>query len=83
MLTRLGVTCQVATNGEEAVTVASTRQFATILMDCQMPVLDGYEATHRIRNGNGPNVRTRIVALTAAVLPGMYSPLLHRLNWQN
>ena len=43
-------------------------RYAAILMDCQMPVLDGYEATRAIREGARDNARTPILAMTANVL---------------
>ncbi len=45
MLERLGVAVEVANNGREAVESWSRDRFDLILMDCQMPVADGYEAT--------------------------------------
>jgi len=64
MLEKLGASVTVVENGEQAVALARERHFDLILMDCQMPVLDGYEATQRIRaTQTGP--RTPIVAFTA------------------
>ncbi len=55
----------IAENGEVAVAVAAGRQFDLILMDMQMPVMDGIEATRRIRASDGLSHDTPIVALTA------------------
>jgi CheY-like chemotaxis protein len=71
LLERMGCEVFVAQDGEEAVAVALREQLHLILMDCQMPKLDGFGATSRIRaaeaNG-GP--RRRIVALTANAMTG-------------
>jgi CheY-like chemotaxis protein len=59
-----------AHDGLEAVELASREEFDLILMDVQMPRLDGYEATQRIREAEGQDRRVPIVALTAGVLTG-------------
>ncbi|AOY90180.1 hybrid sensor histidine kinase/response regulator [Marinobacter salinus] len=74
MLTRLGFHTDAASNGEEALELVKTNHtgYDVILMDCQMPVMDGYETTRHIREweqGNGQS-GTPIIALTADVLPG-------------
>ena len=61
-LTRAGAKVQVVTNGHQAVAAARTGHFDVILMDVQMPLLDGYGATQALRK-NG--VSTPIIALTA------------------
>lgn len=53
------------TDGTQAVTVASKKAFDVILMDCQMPLKDGFEATREIRNLEGPLGKVPIIALTA------------------
>jgi len=60
----------IAEDGRTAVARASARRFDVILMDCQMPGMDGYEATAEIRRGEGTRgtAPTPIVALTANVL---------------
>jgi PAS domain S-box-containing protein len=67
MLDRLGCEVDIAENGEQALARLAARSYDLVLMDCQMPVLDGYEATRRIRQGDlpGVNARVPIVALTA------------------
>ncbi|HZN40141.1 MAG TPA: response regulator [Planctomycetota bacterium] len=66
MLEKIGCEVLVADNGKEAVTAAATQQFDLILMDVQMPIMDGYQATAEIRRQEGRSgLRTPIVALTA------------------
>jgi len=67
LLEKLQLVVEVATNGVEAVQKATTNAYDLILMDCQMPEMDGYEATRRLR---AHGVRTPIIALTANALQG-------------
>jgi PAS domain S-box-containing protein len=64
ILEEAGFSVEVVVNGAEAVE-ASTRGFDLILMDVQMPVMDGLQATREIRARGGPAASTPIVALTA------------------
>lgn len=64
-LKRLGQSADVAADGEEAVRMANNHPYDIILMDMQMPVMDGIQAAREIRNGNGPNARSTIIAMTA------------------
>jgi CheY-like chemotaxis protein len=69
MLHKLGFEVEVAANGREAIDWIRRRPFAAVLMDCQMPVLDGFEATRRIRVfEEDAGRRTPIIAVTAGVL---------------
>ncbi|MBB93408.1 MAG: hybrid sensor histidine kinase/response regulator [Rhodobacteraceae bacterium] len=58
-----------ATNGQDGVDCAALRRFDAILMDVSMPVMDGTEATQRIRAGGQASARVPIIALTAHALP--------------
>ena len=63
LLKMVGCQCEVAENGKEAMLAARARQFDLILMDCNMPEMDGHEATARIRNFEEPLARrTPIIA---------------------
>ena len=72
MLLRLGLIVEVAGNGREAVKTLETNPYDLVLMDCQMPEMDGYEATRTIRGREqGDNQACLpIVALTAHAMPG-------------
>ncbi|WP_420013849.1 ATP-binding protein [Tateyamaria sp.] len=65
MLQAMGHSVHEAINGAEALDVARTTAFDLIFMDISMPVMDGIEATQRLRAGGGPNAATHIVGLTA------------------
>jgi CheY-like chemotaxis protein/HPt (histidine-containing phosphotransfer) domain-containing protein len=69
ILQRLGWRAEVADAGLEAVEACARRAYSAILMDCQMPGMDGFEATARIRGGGGPSRNAPIIALTASALP--------------
>ena len=69
MLRELGVDACVVGNGALAVAALRSTAYDLVLMDCQMPVMDGYAATAAIRAEPGPLARVPIIALTANTLP--------------
>ena len=70
MVERLGLRADVAANGVEAVEMSQLAPYDLILMDCQMPEMDGYQATREIRRRDGVNRRTVIIAMTAEAMTG-------------
>jgi signal transduction histidine kinase len=68
MLNKLGCHVEVAINGAECLAALEQQAFDLVLMDCNMPVMDGYEATRRIReSGRWPALP--VIALTANAMP--------------
>jgi CheY-like chemotaxis protein len=65
ILSKAGYVVDTARNGSEAVRAATGRKYDAILMDCHMPQMNGYEATAAIRNQEGADHHTPIIALTA------------------
>ncbi len=70
ILDKQGFQVDVANNGQEAVAMVRRHDFEFVLMDCQMPIMDGYQATRRIRELGGRFADLPIVALTAHALEG-------------
>jgi len=70
MLSKLGYRADAVANGHEAISALRTIAYDIVLMDCQMPELDGYDATRRIREGDPetPNPAVPIIALTASAM---------------
>ncbi len=68
---RLGYTVDAVVDGHEAVQAVASCRYAAILMDVQMPVMDGYEAAEAIREGEPAGQRTPIIALTANAFAGI------------
>ncbi len=69
-LNRLGHECVVAASGAEALDAVSRDKFDIVLMDIQMPDMDGYEATRRIRQMSAPARDIPVIAITAHALAG-------------
>jgi two-component system, sensor histidine kinase and response regulator len=65
MLQRLGFTVEFATDGKKAVDMVAANRYDLVFMDCQMPVMDGYQATEQIRRTEPHGRHTVIVAMTA------------------
>ncbi len=74
MLRKLGCSVDLAMNGNEALQALEKTSYDLVLMDCQMPSVDGYEATRLLRRlereRNGSGRKTPVVALTAHAMPG-------------
>jgi len=65
LLQRFGYEAEVAENGAIALEMLAQSEYAAVLMDCQMPVMDGFEATRRLRADEGGQARIPVIALTA------------------
>ncbi|MCM1991206.1 response regulator [Oceanirhabdus seepicola] len=72
MLKSHDMTCDVAVNGKEALKAVSEKDYDVVFMDCQMPVMDGYECTYEIRMLEGDKKHTTIIAMTANAMEGDY-----------
>lgn len=71
LLERRGLKTKIASDGKDALEILHKEPVALVLMDCQMPILDGYEATRLIRQSEDPKVKSLpVVALTANALSG-------------
>jgi len=72
ILAKIGFSVEVVANGWEAIRALAEQPFDLVFMDCQMPELDGFEATRKIRAGEGGvlNSKIPIIAMTANVLQG-------------
>ena len=72
LLDRLGLAFDVAGNGQEALDALARTSYGLVLMDIQMPVLDGFETTRRIRNPSSPSPSSSlpIIAMTANAMEG-------------
>lgn len=70
MLEKLGCEVSLADNGDAAVAMGEEYKYDIVLMDCQMPLMDGYEATRRFKTVGSLNATTPVVALTANATTG-------------
>jgi CheY-like chemotaxis protein len=70
MLKTKGLVCDIAENGKEAYQACLKDNYDIVFMDCQMPIMDGYEATKKIRNAEADNKHTKIIAMTANAMDG-------------
>jgi CheY-like chemotaxis protein len=70
MIERIGYRADSAENGAGALACLSHRDYDLILMDCQMPTMDGYEATQEIRRCQGQRGHIPIIAVTANSMEG-------------
>ncbi len=70
VLTQLGFLVDLVANGAEAVAAVAATAYTLVLMDCHMPVMDGFAATAEIRRRERPGDHVPIVALSAASAPG-------------
>ncbi len=71
MLTSLGLNVDVVSNGKEAIDALAGKQYSLVFMDCQMPEMDGYQATRKIREkeaSSGTGAHIPVIALTAHVI---------------
>jgi CheY-like chemotaxis protein len=72
ILAKLGYEVDIVDDGEQALRALEGTRYDLVLMDCQMPVMDGYEATSRIRQSQSLEIDPRIpvIALTAHAMDG-------------
>jgi signal transduction histidine kinase len=70
MLKHLGYRADAASNGQQALERLSERNYDIVLMDCQMPVLDGYEATRQLRQRENSHQKTIVIGFTAHAMVG-------------
>ena len=70
VLERCGFRAHVVNDGREALQALSTQRYDAVLMDCQMPDIDGYEATRELRRREGGGRHTPVIAMTAHAMTG-------------
>jgi PAS domain S-box-containing protein len=70
LIERRGYRADVVSNGQEALDALLRQSYALVLMDCQMPVMDGFEATREFRKRESQARRTPVIAMTAHAMSG-------------
>ncbi len=72
MLETFGIKVKIADNGKKAINLLTKHHFDLVFMDCQMPIMDGYEATQHIRNSKQTAINSNIpiIAMTANAMHG-------------
>lgn len=70
LLDKMGLACDLAVNGKEAVELCKKNDYDIVFMDCQMPIMNGYEATAEIRKNQRADKKPIIVAMTAYAMKG-------------
>ena len=70
VLERCGFRAHVVNDGREALQALATQSYDAVLMDCQMPNIDGYEATKELRRREGGSRHTPVIAMTAHAMTG-------------
>ena len=70
-LKKFGYEVDIAENGAEAIELTASKDYQLILMDCQMPIINGFDAARKIRSSVGANQTTPIIALTANLVDGI------------
>ena len=70
LLEKMGISVEIAVDGNEAIAKNTEHKYAMILMDCQMPNMDGFEATKIIRDREQPGEHIPIIAMTASAMKG-------------
>jgi CheY-like chemotaxis protein len=76
MLESLGYKIELVSDGREALDAIEQTSYAAVLMDCQMPGMDGYEATREVRRRERGGEHLPIIAMTAHSMPGDYEKCL-------
>jgi CheY-like chemotaxis protein len=68
MLASIGYRVDVAENGFDALAAMERQHYGAVFMDCQMPVMDGYQTTEKIREREGTDRHTKVIAVTASAM---------------